>query len=826
MPSKDVLDAVLQWTAGGMSLIPISPNGTKRPAVQWKQYQAEAANLDQVQDWFGNGRELGIAVITGKVSGNLELIEVEARACGPESWIELHNRIDEAGLTDLWGHLIGPEGYSEESPTGGFHVLYRISDHPVPGNEKVASRPATPEELEVKPRDKVKVLAETRGEGGYVIVAPSTGLCHPTGKPWSKVSGEYGVVPSITWEQRCLLHSAIRQALNYDLPATAATVAVRPAPLPAPASPMHAVERGGAELRPGDDFEQRISWAQLLVPQGWTKGMVESDGTTYWTRPGKEPRDGYSATTGHSGDRDRLWVFSTSTLFPAEESITKFRAYSLLHHNGDDSSAARSLANQNFGSRPAVAPDYEFGEHIEGSKDFELTDQGNAVRTWDRVKGTVLWSVEEKAFICFNGKFWANDESCAYRMAAATAKELMDSSDKTIAKWGKRSRSDAAVMASLRALKHLPGVSVSARAFNVQRDLLNLQNCTLDLRTGERMDHTPDHMITQMFNASLRPEATCEEFDKFIETVLPDPTIRAYVQRALGATLLGSAGSRAIFLAHGPSGTGKTQLQELFQHLFGTYGTTAPASTFRQKRDSAPPHDLHRLRGKRFVATSETSDAAAFDEELIKRLTGGDTITSRDLYEGFQEWVPECNIWVATNFAPQFNSDDNAMWKRAKLIPFTTVIGETEGSPKPIPDFARTVLFAEADGILNWLLAGLQDYLTNGLQEPAQVGEAAAQLRLESDPVAQFVEESHSEGNLVMGPEHRVRSATLHLLYVEWCKRNGQRVWVGQRRFVNRLQTAYPQLSRLKSNGVMWWEGVGQATGASVLGSFGLKDPD
>ena len=102
------------------------------------------------------------------------------------------------------------------------------------------------------------------------------------------------------------------------------------------------------DLRPGDDYNDRTTWDELLIPAGWTF-LGERRGTTYWRRPGKV--DGISATTGYGdGDYDCLYVFSTSTTFEAETAYSKFGAYAHLHHGGDYTAAARQLAADGYGS--------------------------------------------------------------------------------------------------------------------------------------------------------------------------------------------------------------------------------------------------------------------------------------------------------------------------------------------------------------------------------------------------------------------------------------------------------------------------------------------
>jgi len=201
---------------------------------------------------------------------------------------------------------------------------------------------ATPEELAANPDDRFKVLAETRGEGGYVVVAPTGGTCHPTGDTWSVASGKLGKIPTITWEQRCALVEAFHAALD-EMPTQEIT---RTRPHPASLLPARSD-------RPGDDFNARAEWQDILGPHGW-RVHRRTTKEVYWTRPGKDKADGWSATTGYSDSGDRLYVWSSSTVFEPEKPYDKFSAYALLEHNGNFANAARALAAQGYG-KPATS---------------------------------------------------------------------------------------------------------------------------------------------------------------------------------------------------------------------------------------------------------------------------------------------------------------------------------------------------------------------------------------------------------------------------------------------------------------------------------------
>ena len=97
------------------------------------------------------------------------------------------------------------------------------------------------------------------------------------------------------------------------------------------------------DTRPGDRFNARYSWAQVLEPYGWSVDHEGADGETYWTRPGKD--EGVSATTNYSGS-DLFYVFSTSTEFESERGYDKFGVFAVLEHGGDIAAAASSLAEE------------------------------------------------------------------------------------------------------------------------------------------------------------------------------------------------------------------------------------------------------------------------------------------------------------------------------------------------------------------------------------------------------------------------------------------------------------------------------------------------
>jgi len=801
-----VPQAASLWHEAGVSTIPVLANGTKRPAIEWAEFQARIPELGEISQWWGNGREYGLAVICGSVSGNLEMTELEGSvALDATLMAQIDEGFEMRGLTYVWEGL--RQSYSEWTPSGGLHLIYRISDHPVPGNEKIAVGVDG------------KVRAETRGEGGYVIVAPTSGICHPSGESWSLLGDSIpGVVPTISWQEREQLHEILRIVLDER------SVVRTPPPSRdvVPVSPSGGPLEGGGS-RPGDEWANRMEWADILEPEGWTLSHRRGE-EEFWTRPGKSRRDGHSATVNYK-DSGLLKVFSSSVpgLDP-DGTYTKFGALAALRFNGNFSDAAKWLARQGFGtSHISPRAGNEIEPYIEEDKQYTLDDMGNGQRLMDeparyfseyRVRDVHRYVEEEHKPRHWNGTRWVQSENAILWETDVATRRMMSSTDETVAKCGARSRSWQKQKAMASAFFAQPGMTVNASDLDRNSRYLNLLNGVYDLERGELKPHNPSFMLTKILNASYDPAAKAPQWDQFLSVALPDETIRRYVQRCLGYTLLGNPSERALFVIYGPSGTGKSTFLETLNHVFGDYGETAPAGTFRTSRntdDGAATPALHQLRGKRFVTTSETSEGVQWNEELVKRFTGRDMMRSRGLFEAYQTWRNEATIWLATNHAPRFSTDDRAIWNRVKLVPFTTVFlgdGQVLGMDE--------VLTEEADGILNWLLEGLADYLATGIGEPGEVTDAVNRLRETSDSVIQFLDDKQAEGVLVLDEYQVLSRSLLFSMYAEWCRGRGERP-VGARRFQTRIESAERGI-RLSPNSQSWL-GVGRNSTGWLAGT-------
>jgi putative DNA primase/helicase len=339
----------------------------------------------------------------------------------------------------------------------------------------------------------------------------------------------------------------------------------------------------------------------------------------------------------------------------------------------------------------------------------------------------------------WDGTRWAFDDTGATRRAVlgvlrdALAESLGD----------KRLRTDIAKCESESGINGVLGIASALRPFAATvRDLdadpylINVANGTLDLRTMELSMHDPADRITKVTRAAYDPDAAGRAWQAFIERVLPDEPVRAYLQRLAGVGLLGTVIEHLLPILTGTGANGKGTFYKGLCWALGDYASTAEPALFMHRQGAHPTGEMD-LRGKRLVVVSESEQDRRLAEATMKRLTGGDTIRARRMRQDFVEFTPSHLPLLITNHLPKVSGDDAAVWRRIRVIPFGVEIPPAERDPH-LDERLQT----DADAVLGWALAGWSDYRRRqALDEPAAVLTATGDYHRASDAVARFITE-------------------------------------------------------------------------------------
>jgi putative DNA primase/helicase len=403
-----------------------------------------------------------------------------------------------------------------------------------------------------------------------------------------------------------------------------------------------------------------------------------------------------------------------------------------------------------------------------------FTDLGNAKRFTKANRQDIRFCHALRKWLIWDRRRWVVDETGEIRRRAKRTaieileealSELNDDRRKKVLAWQTQSEFEPRIRSSISLAESEEGIPVRVIELDCDSMLLNCQNGTLDLRTGQFREHRREDLITKLSPVVYDEKATCPHWLHFLNRITGDnKELIRFLQRIAGYSLTGDISEHALFLFFGTGANGKTTFLEALRYIWGDYAANAEFSSFIATRGSGVRNDLARLAGARAVTAIESQADRHLAEEVIKQITGGDVITTRYLYSEHFEYRPQFKLFLATNHKPRIRGTDLAIWRRIHLVPFTVTIPNEEQDKKLL-----VKLLGEASGILLWALEGLTDWQRTGLAVPSDVIAATRDYRSEQDVFQHFIDEC-----CVQEPCAETSAANLYAGYRTWCVEAGE----------------------------------------------------
>lgn len=286
----------------GLSIISVSSQ--KQPFKPWSEYQTKIA---PISEWHSHYIRQGtVGVITGKVSGNLEIIDVDVKNDPDGTIWEEYTKLIPSNLFERF--LI------QTTPNKGYHIIYRCPETEIEGNQKLALH-----------SDKA-VIIETRGEGGYFCTSKVNNTVVQGNFNLEELSTD---IPIITKDEREFLLETARTLTRFFQQRN-----------PSVADNVFTYTESAI-----NEFNKKFLMVDLFVKHGWS--IVNEDELKYYLlRPGSSARhSGYYFKEGRT-----FYCFSTSTGFQPEKPYNNFQILKVMEGDNDYKKTLRLLSDYGFSS--------------------------------------------------------------------------------------------------------------------------------------------------------------------------------------------------------------------------------------------------------------------------------------------------------------------------------------------------------------------------------------------------------------------------------------------------------------------------------------------
>lgn len=711
---------------------PDHESGGKQPIAAGWQNAEHMDAAGALALWAGDNPP-NISVLTGARPGYF-VIDVD----GPQGNESMRDLLTKNGSL--------PETYMVKTPSGGWHLYFRQPyDVHIPTN-----------------KSRLAPGIDLRGDGGQVI--------GPGSRARTK-SGELGTYDVVK-------HAKVAEAPQWLLDACIATATMKAAPqhidnsleFTSMSADMQEAARSYVQRAVGGITEE------LLATKDWPEGHSDDYGR------------GWEKTQADAALRLASFAITSWAPISMEDAHAAFLTAAPTDSGWTERDVEKKWASQvpratpvampaTLGKRGSIFSDPPAQAPAEGAKKWtkhSWDDIGNAERLYAYADDRLRWVPDLTKWARYERGAWHIEKDAGERVAVEMLSQVKDleaglydtvknaegksQRDKFVS-WVKTQRYATKAQAAARTLRYTGKLNATTRDFDTQPMLLNVANGVVDLTTGNLLGHDPNYLFRQQSSASYNPEAKAPMWQKFLDRMMPDPDMQAYLQRVVGYTLTGRTDEQVFFMHHGVTKNGKSLFLDVAEAALGSYSQTVPPQTLLAKRQEQHPADVARMEGRRMLQLSETAQGARLDEALVKRLSGGDTVTARGMGEEFREFRMMGKVHLVTNHLPHINHDEATM-RRLRLIHWGVTLPEEERDPT----LAAKIIATELSGVLAWAVEGCLEWQRQGLNPPSVAVIDTEEYVMREDQLGEWI-----NSRLRVNPNTRSTNEQIYSSYTLWC---------------------------------------------------------
>ena len=539
-PGAAMVEFALDYARRGWPVFPCRP-ANKAPFFEGGFHVATTCG-ETIRKWWGYWPKAMIGVPMGSRSG--------VWAVDPDP----PKKPEEPDGCAIWASLVKEHGklpatHTEVTPRGGQHILFKWDPN----------RPVTN-----SPGALVKTNIDVRGEGGYIVVAPS--VCIGDGTP-KNVAGQYCVAEPLDF-----FHFAEAPDWLYEL------VLASPQPEPKSRPKLTMVDASilssGKSRDDGKQFWRKINdmaFGNLSawVPDVFGCAAIYQPATGAWRISSKDlgrdleedlsisPQGGKDWGVWDQGDprSGRRSAISVVIEYGRAKDARTAAMY-LCERCGVDPVSLGWRARRSTRGVSASSVIREAEELDNGTVTQDGVAQVFARRFEDRLR----YCHHTGAWFEWTGTYWKRDETAlAFQFCRELAREFTEEAGISELKEVRKISFAGGVE---KFAKSDRAMAVTSEIWDSDPFLLGTPDGTVDLRTGKLREPEPADGITKITAVSPAETADCPRWLQFLEETFGDAELIRFIQQWSGYCLTGDISEHALVFGFGNGGNGKGGLAE------------------------------------------------------------------------------------------------------------------------------------------------------------------------------------------------------------------------------------------------------------------------
>ena len=299
---------------------------------------------------------------------------------------------------------------------------------------------------------------------------------------------------------------------------------------------------------------------------------------------------------------------------------------------------------------------------------------------------------------------------------------------------------------------------INRKEFNKNNCELNLLNGIYNYETKTFEKHTRNKLFTHQFNVKYNPDVKCPVINAFFNDILKEKD-KLLVLESFAYCFVPNYRIQNYFLFYGNGNQGKGVAFSLLENLLGRENYTSVSI-----QDLCNNHNYTQayLYGKKANICGDMPKTTLRNTDFIKKATGGDYITVRNIMQGPFDLINTAKFFFAANEIPNIVDDSDGFYRRIIPITFENTISKEK---LDINIIDKITTDNEKSGLFNLLMQVLPNLLERGkFSFDGNLNDIREMFNEHSDHIAAFMSQC-----TIFDNNSFVMKDDFYLKYKEWC---------------------------------------------------------